>query len=125
MFKKKQVVLHTSAEIDKVVDLLARKTAPGSPSPGHPVEMLKDSVRADDKPFRGVIDAGSFQLTRRVRGRKARVGVTGTLKPKPGGGTEIHATMAPPQAMVVAVYGGFVAMLVTAIGGSVAMGQPF
>lgn len=122
MLKKKHVVLHTSADVDQAHGLLERQTVKGSAMPDHPLEVLKDTVRLDDKPFRGEIGATDFKLTRRRRGDKTlRVKLEGKLKPKPQGGTEIHATMSAPKTLIAGLVAGLAAVGI--IGSGVAMGD--
>lgn len=111
MFRKKHVLFHTDASIDQAQRLLAEKTAAGSPNANDFVGMMKDTLGKHETPFRGVVEGSSFRVTRRVRGRRVRIACKGTLAPKPGGGTEIRATMEPPTVLLVSLIGGLLALL--------------
>lgn len=116
MFKKKSVLFHTEASIDQAHGLLEARTVKGSPMPDHPIESLKDTLRLDEKPFRGEIGPAEFKLTRRRRGRNVRIRLEGQLRPKPDGGTEIHATMSPPKTLWAGVVGGLTGVAIVAAG---------
>lgn len=114
MFKKRHVLLRTTASVERASALLRAKTAEGPSGADHVVGVVTDTFRTDARPFRGEVGGGRFRLTRRVRGRRMRVQLEGTLLPKDDGSTEVRATMAPPATALVGLVGGSAASLVVA-----------
>ena len=122
MLKKKHLILHTTASVDEAERLLQEQTVKGSPFPDHPLEVMKDTVRMDDKPFRGEIGGGGFKLTRRRRGDKTpRVQLEGRLNPKEKGGTEIKAAISASPMWIAGLIGGLVGVGI--VGGGAALGE--
>lgn len=113
--KRRHILFRTRADAARAKALLEAKTVKGPASAGSPVGALQDTLRTDATPFRGEVSGANFKLTRRVRGRRVRVQLEGTLKEKPDGTTEVRASMAPPLAMQVGLYGGTAAGLAIAL----------
>ncbi len=103
MMNDRNVLLHTSAEVDEVVRLLARQT--------------------DAEHFRGEVVGPTFKLIRRVRGRRPRIAVTGTVRPRAGGGSEIHATLSAPPVLWLVTVVGLLALTAVTVGLALA-GKP-
>lgn len=121
MFKKKHFVFHTTADPLDAERLLVGQTVKASPMPDHPIESMKDTFALDKKPFRGEVGGGSFQLTRRRRGRNVRIAVEGRLEPKQSGGTEIKASMSAPKSLWAGLAAGVAALGI--IAGGAALGD--
>lgn len=115
MLKRRHILFRTRADAARAKALLEAKTVKGPASAGSPVGALQDTLRTDAAPFRGEVSGAQFKLTRRVRGRRVRVQLEGTLEQKPDGTTEVRASMAPPLAMQLGLYGGSAAGLVVAL----------
>lgn len=115
MFKKRHLLLRTTADVERASALLRARTAQGPSSADNVAGVFADTFRTDGRPFRGSVEAGRFRLTRRVRGRRLRVQLEGELRPKEDGSTEIRASMAMPTSAVVGLVGGSAASLVVAL----------
>ena len=112
MLKKKHVIFRTTASVDQARRLLQSQTVAGSPSADNLPALMKDTLSADQTPFRGEIDGTRFKLTRRVRGRRVRIDVEGSLEGKPDGGTELRASMSPPPLLLASVVAGLLTILI-------------
>lgn len=115
MLKKRHVLLRTTADVERAAALLRAKTVDGPPGADNVVGITRDTFRTDSRPFRGVVEGGRFRLTRRVRGRRLRVQLEGTLLPKDDGTTEVRASMAPPATTLIGLVGGSAASLLVTL----------
>jgi hypothetical protein len=115
MLKKRHVLLRTTADVERASALLRAKTVDGPPGADNVVGITRDTFRTDSRPFRGVVEGGRFRLTRRVRGRRLRVQLEGTLLPKDDGTTEVRASMAPPATTLIGLVGGSAASLLVTL----------
>jgi len=113
--KRRHILFRTRADAARAKALLEAQTVKGPASADSPLGALQDTVRKDAAPFRGEVRGAHFKLTRRVRGRRMRVQLEGTLEEKPDGTTEVRASMAPPPAMLAGLYGGTAAGLLVAL----------
>lgn len=112
MLGKKHVVFRTRASVDEASRLLKAQTVAGSPSADNLVSHLKDTLSADQTPFRGEVLGDRFKLTRRVRGKRVRIEVEGSLEGKADGSTELKAAMSPPPLLKASLVAALVTVLI-------------
>lgn len=112
MLGKKHVVFRTRAPVDEASRLLRSQTIAGSPSADNLISHLKDTLSADQTPFRGEVAGNRFKLTRRVRGKRVRIEVEGSLEEKPDGSTELKAAMAPPPLLKASLVAALVTVMI-------------
>ncbi|MDP1827432.1 MAG: hypothetical protein Q8L48_29450 [Archangium sp.] len=121
--KKKHVVFRTTASVDEARRLLQAQTLSGSPNADNFAALMKDTLSRDRTPFRGEVEDNRFKVTRRVRGRRVRIQLDGTLEAKPDGSTEIRAAMSPPPTLVLSLIAGLMTLLIMS-GGLALSGGP-
>lgn len=123
MMKKKHVIFRTAASVEDARKLLRAQTLAGPSSADNLPALMKDTLSRDKTPFRGEVEGNRFRLTRRVRGRRVRIQLDGTLEAKPDGSTEIHAAMSPPPLLMLSLLAGLMTLLIMS-GGLALAGGP-